>query len=205
MKRNVSLKYLALGVAAGLLGFAGSAFAQSADQNYQLVGVNARLDRAISSDTVKVGDAVEAKLDATVKTSDGVKLEKGTELLGTVADVAPSAHHSAASLTLLFSQAQLKDGKKIPVKVTLLAAYSASENGNATYGDSLVAPPPQHVDPQQVVVQEPGLLSRVELKSAVKEQDSGTFSKADGNFRLDAGTYLQVAIAPNGNGTSAGE
>jgi hypothetical protein len=207
MRVNVRLKYVALGVATGLLGFAGAAFAQAGNQNYQLVGVNARLQSPIDSDSVKQGEAITAKLDGTVTTSDGVRLERGTELLGTVANAMPSSNRGPASLSLVFTTAKLKDGKQIPVKVTLLAAYPASDAEDATYGDSVIAPPPRHVDPQATVVQEPGLLSnQVGMKSSVQGQDSGTFSKADGNFRLIAGTELQVGIAAaSGNGTAAGE
>ncbi|HTW48462.1 MAG TPA: hypothetical protein VMD92_10955 [Acidobacteriaceae bacterium] len=205
MRLNVGLKYLALGVATGLLGFSGSAFAQSGAQNWQLVGVNARLDRTINSDSVKQGQAVEAKLDGTI-TSNGVKIEKGTELLGTVADAAPSANRGPASLTLLFTKAQLKDGKQIPVKVTLLAAYPSSAGEDATYGDSIVPPAPRHVNAEQKIDQEPGMLGHVALKGSVQGQNSGTFWKTDGNFQLKAGTFLQVGIAPasGSRGTASG-
>jgi hypothetical protein len=207
MKLNVSLKHIALGAATGLLSLAGSAFAQASNQSYQLVGVNARLESAINTDSVKPGQAITAKLDGTVTTSDGVKLEKGTELEGTVADATASSQRGPASLSVVFTSAKLKDGKQIPVKVTLLAAYPASDASDATYGDSIIAPPPQHVDPQMTVFQEPGLLSsNVTMKSSVQGQNSGTFSKADGNFRLIAGTELQLGIAgANGSGASAGE
>jgi hypothetical protein len=139
-----------------------------------------------------------------VKTTDGVKLDRGTELLGTVASAAPSSNRGPASLTLLFTTAKLKDGKQIPVKVTLLAAYPSGNGDGVLYGNNAVAPPPQHVDPQQAILQEPGLLNKVELKSSVQGQDSGTFSKTDGNFRLAAGTYFQVGIAPtSGDGAVA--
>jgi hypothetical protein len=198
MKAVVILRHVGLGVAVGLLGFAGAACAQTASQDYQLVGVNARLERAVGSDSVKQGDAIAAKLDESVRTSDGVKLEKGTELEGTVANVAPSSNRGPASLTLVFTTAKLKDGKQIPVKVTLLAAYPSGDGDGVTYGNNAVAPPPQHIDPQQAILQEPGLLNKVELKSSVQGDDSGTFSKDDGNFRLSAGTYLQVGIASAG-------
>lgn len=206
MSLNRSLKYLALGAATGLLGFSGAANAQSTHATWQLVGVNTRLDETINSDSVKPGQAIEAKLDGTVTTSDGVKLDKGTELMGTVADAAASAHHGPASMTLLFTRAQTKDGKQIPVKVTVLAAYPASQADAETYGESIVSPAPQHVDAQQSVVQEPGLLQNVELKSSVEGENSGTFSDNGGNFRLNRGTYLQVGIAAgNGNGAATGE
>jgi hypothetical protein len=207
MKLHVNLKHVALGAAAGLLSFAGAAFAQAGSQGYQLVGVNARLESALNTDSVKPGQAIASKLDGTVTTADGVKLEKGTELEGRVADAAASSQRGPASLTLVFTTARLKDGKQIPVKVTLLAAYPASDARDATYGDSIIAPPPRHVDPQATVLQQAGLLSsNVTMKSSVQGQTSGTFSKADGNFRLVAGTELQVGIAAaNGSGASAGE
>lgn len=194
MKVGVNLRYVGLGVVMGLLGYSGAALAQSG--NTQLVGVNARLERPLNSDNVKQGQAVAAKLDGTVTTSDGTKLERGTELLGTVAEVTPSSNRGQASLTLVFTSAKLKDGKQIPVKVTLLGAYPESAGDGATYGDSAIAPPPQRVDPQATIDQEAGLLGNVELKSSVQGQNSGTFSKADGNFHLSAGTWLQVGIAP---------
>lgn len=199
MRVSVSLKYVGLGVAIGLLSYAAPSFAQADNQSLQLVGVNARLERAISSDNVKQGDAVAAKLDSTVTTSDGTKLERGTELIGTVANAAPSSNRGPASLTLSFTTAKLKDGKQIPIKATLLAAYPESAGEGVNYGDSVIAPPPQHVDSQATVDQEPGLLKSVELKSSVQNDNSGTFSKTDGNFRLAAGTYLQVGVA-SGNG-----
>jgi hypothetical protein len=204
MKVNVGLKYLGLSVAMSLLGFSGAAVAQSDNQSWQLAGVNARLDSPINTDTVKSGQAVEAKLDGSVTTSDGVKLEKGTQLEGTVTDATPSSNRGPASLTLVFTTAKLRDGKQIPVKVTVLAAYPSSAGDDATYGDSIVPPPPQHVGSQLSVDQEPGVLSNVELKSSVQGQGSGTFSKSNGNFRLSAGTYLQVGIGPvSGDGTVA--
>jgi hypothetical protein len=206
MKVNVSLKYLALGVATGLFGFSGAALAQASGQQWQLVGVNARLDHSINTSDVRQGDAIEAKLDGSVTTSDGVKLERGTELLGTVAGVTPSSNRGPASLSLLFTAAQLKDGKKVPLKVTLLAAYPATEGQNATYGNSVIAPPQEHVGAQQTILQEPGLLNHVQLQSAVQAQNSGTFSKTDGNFRLDAGTYLQLGVGPDtGSSLAASE
>ncbi|HTV15875.1 MAG TPA: hypothetical protein VME68_14235 [Acidobacteriaceae bacterium] len=206
MSLSQNLKYLAVGAATGLLACSGAAIAQSGNQSWQLVGVNARLDQTINSDSVKQGQAIEARLDGTVTTSDGMKLEKGTELMGTVADAASSAHGGPASLTLLFTKAQMKDGKQIPVKVTLLAAYPSSQADSGEYGDSLVAPAPRHVDPQQKVVQQAGMLRHVEMKSSVQGQNSGTFWKSDGNFRLAKGTYLQVGIAATSDsGPSTGE
>lgn len=206
MRLHAGLKYLALGAATGLLGFSGAASAQTDNQTGQLVGVNARLESTINTDSVKQGQTVAAKLDETVTTSNGTKLEKGTELVGTVSDSAPSAHHGPASLTLLFTKARMKDGKQIPVKVTLLAAFPASQSEQATYDQSLVTPAPRHVSADEKIDQEPGLISGVTLKASVQGENSGTFSRNDGNFHLNRGTYLQVGIAPmSATGSSSGE
>ena len=80
MRFTFSLKNLSLGLAMVSLS-AGAAFAQS------LTGVNARLVRPLDSQTAAQGQPVTAKLDGSVKTADGVKLPKGTELIGKIADV----------------------------------------------------------------------------------------------------------------------
>lgn len=199
---SLNQKVFALGAAAGLLGFCGAANAQAGNQNWQMAGANTRLDQTINSDSVKPGQAVEAKLDQTVTTGDGVKLDKGTELMGTVSDSAPSAHHGPASVTLQFTKAQLRDGKQIPVKVTLLGAYPAAQGDEATYGQSMIPSAPRHVDAQQTIVQQG---SSAELKSSVQGEYSGTFSREDGNFRLSRGTVLQVGIAAQTNNSTTGE
>jgi hypothetical protein len=43
----------------------------------------------------------------------------------------------------------------------------------------------------------------VTMSSAVKSSDSGTFTSSDGNFKLQAGTYLQLGVAASGNSGSA--
>jgi hypothetical protein len=45
------------------------------------------------------------------------------------------------------------------------------------------------------------------MNSAVKNADSGTFSSTNGNFKLLAGTNLQVGVAPatQAAGTNAAE
>jgi hypothetical protein len=44
------------------------------------------------------------------------------------------------------------------------------------------------------------------MQSKVQADNSGTFTKKDGNLKLAAGTFFQVGIAPtNGNAASNGE
>lgn len=168
-----------------------------------LLGVNAQLDRNLDSKTAAPGQVVTAKLDGTVKTADGLRLPKGTELLGKVDAVKSSQNGGPASVTLLFSTAKLKDGKTIPVKATVVAAYPESAGDSADGSDQTLPPPPAQLNNETAVQQDAGALGKVALTSAVKNTDSGTFTRANGNFRLGAGTYLQVGIAPSATSNTA--
>jgi len=185
--RLISLKSLALGVAIASLSLAASA--------QSLVGVNAKLDRTLDSKSAANGQAVVAKLDGAVTTSDGTKLPKGTELIGKVADV-KNGNGSAVSLSLVFTSAKLKDGREIPIKATIVSAYPRIDPVGTGLGDVTVQPVPAHVSPQGVFQQEPGALAHVTMTSAVKDHNSATFSSDKGNFKLQAGTNLQVGIGP---------
>lgn len=199
--RFTSLKNVSLGLAVVSLLSAGMASAQS------LAGVSTQLVKPLNSETAAAGQAVTVKLNSGVKTPEGVKLPRGTQLIGKVTAVTPAQKGNAASLTLVFTEAQLKGGKQIPVKATVLAAYPESEGVEAQYSDSTMDTAAGSVASNHVVDQEPGALPGVTLKAAVQDANSGTFSKTDGNFKLGAGTYLQIGVgqASSSGSTSAAE
>ena len=185
--------------------FAGAACAQSSSlaNSEQLTGVNARLVHTLDAKSARQGQPVEAKLDGSVKTDQGVKLDKGTDLKGTVTNVEKSSNGGPSSITLDFNQAQLKDGKTIPVKVTVVAAYPPSAGTQAMYGVNEVGSAPRHINPQDKFDQQPGQLRHIALHSQVQGNNSGTFEEKDGNVKLAAGTYLQVGIAAVNNTSGA--
>lgn len=192
MQFSFSVKNVSLGLAIVAMS-AAAASAQS------LSGVNTKLLTPLDSQTAKVGQQVAVKLNDSVKITTGETLPKGTELVGSVSEVKAAEGSNPATVTVVFNTAELKGGKKVPVKATLLAAYPAN-------GDE-IGPAPSHVEAKYSVDQEPGALRGVSLKSAVQNPDSGTFSKEKGNFKLAAGSFLQLAVGPasaNGN-TSAAE
>jgi hypothetical protein len=193
-----TLKNVSLGLAVVSLLSAGAASAQS------LAGVSTQLVKPLDSETAAAGQAVAVKLNKGVKTPDGVKLPRGTELIGKVTAVSPAQKGGAASVTVVFTEAQLKGGKQIPVKATVLAAYPGSEAIEAQYSDSTMDTVADHVASNHVVDQEPGALPGVTLKASVQDANSGTFSKADGNFKLATGTFLQIGVAQaSGSGSTA--
>jgi hypothetical protein len=210
MRLNRCIKGVSVGLATASFVFAGAAFGQSAGtaqpvRSWDLVGVNARLDHALDSKSAKQGETVTARLDEGVKTADGVKLGRGTQLTGTVTKVEP-AKGGPSSLTLVFTTAQTKDGKQIPVKVTLLSAYPDSANKASAYGVNDVSEAPRHVSSTETIDQDSRMLNHIELHAKVQGDASGTFVKKDGDLKLTAGTLLQVGIGPaNGNATNHGE
>jgi hypothetical protein len=120
-------------------------------------------------------------------------------LMGKVEQVQMSSNHGPAKISLVFDQARLNDGHKIPVKATLLGAYPA--NAGQYYADtssngSLVAGQPHFIPADQKIDQEPGTLSHVSMHSSVGSNASGVFMSTDRNFNLKKGTELQIALAP---------
>jgi len=201
-------KKMSLALAATLFLSAGAVWAQSetssssnSTQAWRLTGTTVRLDRTVDARTAKQGDQVQAKIDDTVKAADGMQLPKGTQLMGTVTAVEPFQNGTASSVSLRFDQARLKDGKTVPVKVTIIGAYPRDENQLAVYGQQTMGSAPRHVPSQDRFDQEPGVLSKIAMTSRVSGHNSATFSDSKGDLKLEAGTFFQVGIAPRGSST----
>ncbi len=222
---------LSLGVSAMLIATCGYAGAQTSPQNTQaaqqteqtqqnatpnedqsatvppntkLVSVNATLEHSLNSKDAAQGQTVKAKLTDSAKTENGMKLEKGTVLLGKVEQVQKSTDNSPAKLSVTFDQAKLKDGRTVPVKATLLAAYPPNGGNYYPYTASsgmTLGTKQQSVSPDRKVDQEPGALGNVSMHSAVQSDTSGTFTSKDGNINLRKGTQLQIAVAPAASGS----
>lgn len=189
------LHQFSLGLAAVSFVAAGAASAQT------LHGVNVRLDQNLDSQSATAGQPVTAKLQSSIKAESGFDLPRGTELTGKIASAKASANGGPSTLTIDFNSAKLKDGKQVPVKATVLAAYSGGES------EDQVGPAPASVNADESVSQTPGALSDISLSAAAKNADSGTFTRSSGDIRLHAGTWLQVGVAPasSAGSTSAAE
>ena len=175
---------LSLSVASTLLVFSAGAFALNPSS--QLEAGNARLTKDLDTAHAMKGEMVTAKLTQTIETPEGLKLPNGTELMGHVDQVQPSYAKSPAKLSLTFDKAQLKDGKDVAIKATLVAV---APSGAPDDMESKIAG-------NDSFDQEPGLLSGVSLHSAVQGKTSGTLISRDKNIHLRAGTEMQIAIAP---------
>lgn len=186
-----------LGVSAMLVAMCGYAATRTAPKNLQLVSAGARLIQNIDTKDVAPGQLITAKLTSNVKDGESMDLPKGTMLIGKVEHVQMSKDKGPAKLSLVFDQAKLSDGKTIPVKATLLAAYPADAGSYwAPTGDSVLPSEPHFISPKEQIDQEPGVLSHVALHSAVASKASGVFVSKDRDINLKSGTQFQIALAP---------
>ncbi|MHB1937836.1 MAG: hypothetical protein ACYCOR_14785 [Acidobacteriaceae bacterium] len=68
---------------------------------------------------------------------------------------------------------------------------------------SYMIPQPRHISSEEKIVQEPGTLSGITMKSAVQSNVSGTFLSKKHNINLSQGTRFELAIRPDSNSSSA--
>ena len=208
MRLAASLRNWSLVLATASFVCAGAAWAQppvntqqDTMQSWNLVGVNAQLQQRLDAKTARSGQIVEARLNGSVHAAGGVRLDRGTELWGKVDRVQASTNGGPSMLSLVFTKARLKDGRTIPVKVTVIGAYPADEAQLEVNSDQTMPSAPSHVSSTERIDQEAGMIEHVSLHSAVQSTDSATFRDARGNLNLKAGTFLQLGIAP-ANGTA---
>lgn len=209
MRNSISLRNVSLSLATAAFLMAGTGVAlaspqppsqsSQAAQSWQLKGVNARLDHALDAQSAHMGEKVGVKLDRTVQMANGTKLPGGTEVWGKVERVQASTNGGPSSLTLRFTTAQLKNGQKVPVKVTVISAFPASAGSSYLNAGDALAPAPRHINPQDKYTQEAGLLRNIEMKSTVQGRNSATFMDKNGNVKLSRGSYLQLAIGLRNN------
>jgi hypothetical protein len=86
----------------------------------RLVGVRATLDKTLDARKVKEGDAVIARPEVKIQIAQGIDIETSSRLLGHVDAVQPPIDKGDSAITVTFDRAQLKDGRQIPIKATIL-------------------------------------------------------------------------------------
>jgi hypothetical protein len=191
------LRSYALGIAAALVSLPMYASMQTQPQNLNLVSANAELTQALNSKSTRQGQSVMAKLTSNVKADGKTELPKGTMLMGKVAEVQDAnSNGNNTKISIVFNEARLSNGREVPIKATLLAAYPPVESGVAESASSYMVVQPYHIPNDQKVQQDPGALSHVMMKSSVQSNVSGVFLSKKHSINLHEGTRFQLAIAP---------
>ena len=94
--------------------------------------IHAVLEKIVHPKKLNVGDAVTARMTEPTKLKDGTELPKGTHIVGKVTEIKLKADKEGPSkLGLLFTKAQLKDGKEVPLVLALVSVAPRWEPGGA--------------------------------------------------------------------------
>jgi hypothetical protein len=123
----------------------GQAAGQTATQNHSErsaslaagTALNAQLSRPLDSKRAKAGDVVAAQTTEAVKVDGKIVIPNNTKLVGHVTRANARAKGDADSvLAMQFDRAVLKDGREMPLQVTL-QAMAADQGTPAVGGDDL--------------------------------------------------------------------
>ena len=159
--------------------------------------VQADFAKPIDAKMIQPGQQVKVVLSDKVQLKNGPALPRGTMLLGT-ASTADAQSGGAAKLTLCFTEAQLKDGKTIPIKATIVGVFPVN---SLELADSYIW------NSKSLMVDQTGFVPGLELHSNIVESASGVFVSTKGDaVKLVPGNRIALAIevAADGQQEAAG-
>jgi hypothetical protein len=166
-----------------------------------MVNVMASIEKTIDSKKAKTGDAVTAKATAATVLSDGTRVPVGSILLGHIDSIAPSEKKSDGILVLTFDKLQIKNGKEIPIKATVMGVTSTSP----TFGvDDKPYDPSNYITGTQGdnktngennQTRGPHTVVGLTLSGSPKDSFSATLTQARKNVELSSSTQLVVSVA----------
>ena len=123
-----SITALSFWLAAALVAITVPQFSHAQDMNNsssslqvqaaQMVPAQAVLATRIDASKMRPGTEFQATLSQAVRLDNGTELPHGTRLVGTV--TSDNMAQGRATLALRFTQADLKDGKTLPIKATIV-------------------------------------------------------------------------------------
>jgi len=143
---------------------------------------------------VQPGERFQATLGDTVHLKNGPALPRGTVLIGMVATDNMQAS-GASRLALRFTEAQLKNGKVVPIKATIFGVFPPED-------DSLSDEASNIWDNSTLGVDQVAALSGTDLHSNIASANSGVLVSAKkDDVKLSRGSQLTLAIAAQGSDT----
>jgi len=159
-----------------------------ASEAAQMVPAKAILTRTLDADKDQPNSTIEASLRGKVTLSDGTVLPSNTVLIGEITrdDVQQAG---TSELALRFNQAQLKNGKTVPIKATIVEMMAPGADADA----------PNDWTDQMLEVNQIDVVSGVDLHSKIASDNSGIFvSTKKHDVKVPDGSELQLAIGPTG-------
>ena len=161
----------------------------SANEAAQMVPAVATLPHTLDADKDHLDSTFLAELDHKITLSDGTVLPSHTVLSGKITrdDVQATGESEFA---LRIDQAQLKNGKTVPIKVTIvdIARPTSNTDEYAVTNDWTN---------QTLSVKQLNVVSGVDLHSEIASNDSAVFvSTKKHDVKVPAGSELKLAIGP---------
>lgn len=171
--------------------------AQNAGQSeaQRMVPANADLLQNLNSKDLHDGSTFKVKLSQTVKLDDGTRLPSGTMLLGQVA-TDDMQTQGASKLAIRLTQAQLKNGKVIPIKATIVGVAAPATTDSEGYPEIPGHEVPNTWNDGTLQVDQLNAVKGFDLHSSISSGNSGVFvSKTKDNVKLNRGTEFELALA----------
>lgn len=161
----------------------------------KMVPARAALTETLDARKLKPGDRFKATLTDTIHLKNGSELPHGTTLLGLVSTDHLQSGNSR--LALRFSKAELKDGKFVPIKATIVGVFPPEAESGEGYDIAAGDQQPNGWNAGTLQIDQIGALSGVDLHSKIAARNSGVFitTKKD-DVKLSSGSELLLAIAP---------
>jgi len=170
----------------------------------QMTTVVANVEKSVDSKKAKAGDSFSAKTVAGTTLNDGTVVPAGSVLVGHVDSATPSEHKSDSTLVLTIDKLQVKGGKEIPVKATIMSVATFEQEMGGSSGN----PQDRAFDTNardsarmngasdaQSAPTGPHSVPGLTLTSSVKDANSGTLTQAKGNVHLSNENQIQVSVA----------
>jgi nitrogen fixation protein len=162
----------------------------------QMVPAQVNLVKTLNAKNLHAGQDFQTKLDGSVQLKNGPELPRGTVLVGTVVADKMNGDGQNSTLELRFTQADLKGGKVVPIKATIVGVYPPA--GGSMYGGA--AQTPNYWTDKTLQVDQIGAIAGVDLHSKIAATNSGLFvSKKKDNMRFGEGSEFALAIAARNN------
>jgi uncharacterized lipoprotein YbaY len=186
----LSMPALAQGASGpGSQGIQTSADSTGASEAAQMVAATATLPHTLDADKDHLDSTFQAELYRKITLSNGTILPAHTVLIGKISR--DDLHAAGASeFALRFDQAQLKDGKTVPIKATIVGIrHPGFDNDDYATSNDWTS--------QTLTVKQPNVVSGVDLHSEIASDDSAVFvSTKKHDVKVPAGSDLKLAIGP---------
>jgi hypothetical protein len=161
----------------------------------KMVPGRAAVLKDLDANKLKAGQQFRVKLAGTVHFKDGTMLPHGTVLLGVVSS--DNLLPGNSKLALRFTNAELKGGKTIPIRATIVGVAAPEYENGEGYDIAAGDQQPNNWTPGTLQVDQITALSGVDLHSRIAGQNSGVFVTTKKNdVKLDKGSELLLAIGP---------